>query len=620
MTTSGSNEEVGGEVPVSAVRPASRAPAPAMPIIRRLIGISLVYWRQLVGIALLGAAFTLMRYLRAYLIQPALDEIAIPALSQTAGANPMDLVDPDRLMLLGGLLLLTLILTPPAMVGRMYLGTRIVACVRRDLDQGVARRLLHAPLRRHETRSTGDFLSRAMADTHLAVRTLDVLYREMMINVLMLVGGVVAMYTVSWQLATLSLITIIPLAALLRFFGTRIQRKAERRQESQSDLMQLLVSMLGGIREIKVFRGQEREGRRFAEETNRFFRRVMRVVWNQVLAKGATEALNQTLGAAIILLGFYCALNGYFDLTLGKLANFGAIMMTVYKPIKGLSANFSNLMECVAGADRLFTLLDVEDERDDDLASGPMPAFKESIRFRDVDFGYGAKDGEGLVLKGVDFEVPRGQFVAIVGRTGSGKSTLLDLLLRFHKPTRGRVEIDGVDLATIERDAFLDHVAVVAQEPFLFNETIFENIRYGRPDASREEIEDAARVASAHEFIMEQEQGYETPVGEFGAHLSHGQRQRIAIARAMLADPDILIFDEATSALDTMTERAVQEAIDASRGARTVFVVAHRLSTIRSADRIFVLEGGRIAESGSHESLMEQGGLYRNLVEASERA
>jgi len=618
MTGTSEENEVGGQG--ASASPAGKDPVPALPLIARLVRISFPYWSQILAVALFGAAFSAMRYLRAWLIQPALDDIAIPAMAASADVNPIDLVDPDRLILLGGLLFLTLVVTPPAMVGRMYLGNRIVACVRRDVDQTVARRLLHAPLSRHETRSTGDFLSRAMADTQLAMRTLDVLYREMMINVLMLVGGVIAMFTVSWQLASLGLVTVLPLALVLRFFGTRIHRKTERRQESQSDLLQRLVTMLAGIKEIKIFRGQDVEDERFAAETNRYFRRGMRVVWNQVLAKGTTEALNQTLGAVLISLGFYFVLNGLFDLTVGKLANFAAILMTVYKPIKGLTANFSNISESVAGAGRLFDLMDLEDERAGDEGAQAMPNSFDRIRFRDVDFSYApnAKDASA-VLQGVDFEVARGEFVALVGRTGSGKSTLVDLLLRFYAPTQGQIQLDDIDISRIDRNDFLDHVAVVAQEPFLFDETILENIRYGRREATQQEVERAAIAASAHEFIEAQPKGYQTLVGESGSQLSHGQRQRIAIARALLADPDILVFDEATSALDTMTEKAVQEAIDATRGDRTVFVIAHRLSTIREADRILVLEGGRIAESGNHDELLAQGERYAALVAASDR-
>jgi ATP-binding cassette subfamily B protein len=241
-----------------------------------------------------------------------------------------------------------------------------------------------------------------------------------------------------------------------------------------------------------------------------------------------------------------------------------------------------------------------------------MRGLKRGIRFRDVHFDY----GQGPILTGIDLEVKPGEVIAVVGRTGTGKSTLMDLLLRFHDPTRGSIEIDGVDLRDLKRKSFLEHVAVVTQEPFLFDATILENIRYGKPDATLEQVQAAAAAASADEFIAELPQGYDTPVGEFGLRLSGGQRQRITIARAILAEPEILVFDEATSSLDAKTERAVQLAIESLRGQRTIFLVAHRLTTIRHADRIVVLDEGRVVDVGTHEALLARPGIYRELVGA----
>jgi ABC-type multidrug transport system fused ATPase/permease subunit len=245
-----------------------------------------------------------------------------------------------------------------------------------------------------------------------------------------------------------------------------------------------------------------------------------------------------------------------------------------------------------------------------------MRGLTRGIRFRDVHFDY----GQGPILQGIDLEVKPGEVVAIVGRTGTGKSTLMDLLLRFHDPTKGSIEVDGVDLRDLKRKSFLAHVAVVTQEPFLFDVSILENIRYGKPQATMDEVRTAAAAASADEFIDELPQGYDTPVGEFGLRLSGGQRQRITIARAILADPAILVFDEATSSLDAKTERAVQLAIESLRGERTIFLVAHRLTTIRHADRIVVLDEGRIVDVGDHETLLSRPGIYRELIGADRSA
>jgi ABC-type multidrug transport system fused ATPase/permease subunit len=272
--------------------------------------------------------------------------------------------------------------------------------------------------------------------------------------------------------------------------------------------------------------------------------------------------------------------------------------------------DYPKVMEALAPTERLFRVLDMSGEPADPPGARTMTGLSHRIRFRDVQFDYGA----GPVLRGIDLEIEPGEVVAIVGRSGAGKSTLVDLLLRFHDPSSGVLEIDGIDLRDYARQSFLDHVAVVTQEPFLFDVSVRDNIRYGRKDATDAEVEEAAIAASAHEFIASLPEGYETEVGEFGLRLSGGQRQRLTIARAILADPAILVFDEATSALDARTEATVQAAIESLRGERTIVLVAHRLSTIRYADRIVVLDEGRVAQTGSHDELIAQPGLYRDLI------
>jgi subfamily B ATP-binding cassette protein MsbA len=500
------------------------------------------------------------------------------------------------------------------MFARTYLANWVVAGVRRDVDLAVARKFLNVPLRLHRGGSSGDFLSRALTDAQLACQALNILFKDVLEDSQMLIGGLIAMFITSWQLGLVSILTVPPLMLVLGYFGRRIHTQTRRRQETQGDLSQHLLSILGGIKVIKAFRGHEVEMRAFENETGKYFKRNMKVVYNRVMAKSSTEALNQTVGTLILGIGTWMALNHMAGVTLGTIAAFAMILVTTYKPVKTLTTAYANVMETLAGAERLFYVLDMEEEVPDRPDAQPMSGLSHSIRFRDVHFDY----GESEVLRGVDLEVRPGEVIAIVGRTGTGKSTLTDLLLRFHDPTRGSIEVDGVDLRDLQRNSFLDHVAVVTQEPFLFDATIAENIRYGRPDASDQEVCDAAAAASADEFIEKLPKGYDTPVGEFGLRLSGGQRQRITIARAILANPAILVFDEATSALDAKTERAVQVAIEALRGQRTIFLVAHRLTTIRHADRIVVLDEGRVAEIGDHESLMARPGIYRELVGADE--
>jgi ABC-type multidrug transport system fused ATPase/permease subunit len=329
------------------------------------------------------------------------------------------------------------------------------------------------------------------------------------------------------------------------------------------------------------------------------------------MSRSMVELLNQTMTFGALLVGI--AVMGLWNISIGDLVAFALLSSQAYRPVKKLARNWNSLMEAEASAERFFAVMDtpvhVRDARDA-VAIGPV---SRSVAMRGVWFSY---DGVEPVLRDVSFEARAGEVVALVGPTGAGKTTLADLLLRFYDPDRGRIEIDGIDLRSITRDSLLAQMAVVTQEPFLFDGTIRENLRYARPDATEDEVRAAAVAAHVDEFVRDLPKGYDTEVGTTGVRLSGGQRQRVTIGRAILKDPSILILDEATSSLDSKSEKLVQEAIDSLLGGqRTVFVIAHRLSTIRRADRILVLEGGRITQHGSHADLMARGGLYRELVE-----
>ena len=572
----------------------------------RLFRRSLANGPVIAGVFVCGCVLTFIRYLRAYLMKPFVDELVLPWVREEVTLTALA----PRATELGLILGATMIVLPLLVFLRTYGAHWIGASVRRDIDQTVAAKFLSAPLRVHRGGTSGDFLARALTDVRLACDSVLTLYNLVLLNVQLVIGGAIALFLASWQLALLTVVAVPPIAILLSFFGRRVQKQSYRRQETQGDLSGRLLAILSGIKVIKAFQGQDLEERAYAAETSKYFRRHMKVIWNGVVARAVGEFVNPLVAVAVLGFGVWLLMNGMFDITVGTLPQFGAILLTVYKPVKALIKAYPKIMESSGGAGRLFDILDMDDETRDRAGARPMNGLAHRIRFRDVHFDY----GDGAVLDGIDLEVEPGEVIAFVGRTGTGKSTLIDLVLRFHDPTQGAIEIDGVDLRDYKRESFLDQIAVVTQEPFLFDVSVRENIGYGRPDALDSEIYAAARAASAEEFIEALPEGYETEVGEFGLRLSGGQRQRLTIARAILADPAILVFDEATSALDAQTEAAVQAAIESLRGQRTIFLVAHRLSTIRHADRIVVLDQGRIAQLGNHEALVSVPGLYRDLI------
>jgi ATP-binding cassette, subfamily B, bacterial MsbA len=494
---------------------------------------------------------------------------------------------------------------------RDYLVAWVLGRIDLDMKVEVCGKLLALPLRFHRESARGDLLARLMGDVGTAQGALALVFDDFAQAAVMLPVGAVSLLFVSWQLSMVMLVLGPTIFLTISLFGRRIRRSARRRQRQFADVTGRLIEILEGIKVIKAFRAEGYEQEGFARSSRRLFRRGMRVAVNRNLARSLVDVLNKVAAGSVLVFGLFLVLRGHWGLTFGGLAAFAAIMITLYTPVRVLARGWVRVMDAEPSAERYFEVIDSPIEIHDAADAVTVPRIRDAVRFEAVSFTYGREP----VLHQVSFEARAGEVLAIVGRTGAGKTTLVDLLMRFYDPTRGRITFDGVDLRQARRDSLLDQMAVVSQEPFLFDGTIRENIRYGRLDATEEEILAAARAAHVDEFADGLPDGYDTEVGAGGTRLSGGQRQRVTIARAILRDPAILVLDEATSSLDSKSERLVQDAIEKLLPGRTVFVIAHRLSTVRAAHKIVVLEHGNVSQIGNHEELFAQAGLYRELVE-----
>jgi subfamily B ATP-binding cassette protein MsbA len=482
--------------------------------------------------------------------------------------------------------------------------SRIGMTVRQKLFE----KLTLMPLSYHSHQRAGQMSSLLTYDaTNMQAGISDVIGRVVG-SALKIAGLMGLVFYLNWRLA-FQVLVVFPIAmGPLYYFGRKIRRYASRDQERMADLASLSQEILSGIRVVMAFTRESYEQGRFNAAVLSHFKAIMQKLRMSALSSPVMEAIG---GIGIALMMYMVGrqvLDGH--MTFGAVASLGAALASLYPCFKALNGVNITIQGAIAAGERVFRVLDEPVIIKDKPAAMGLRPPKEAIAFDHVGFAY---DGGQAVLKDISFEIKVGHRVALVGPSGAGKTTLVDLLPRFQDAGSGVITWDGVDVRDATLQSLRGHIGVVTQETFLFNDTIEANIAYGRPGATREAIESAAKAANAHAFILEQAKGYETLIGERGVRLSGGQRQRLAIARAILKNPPVLILDEATSALDTQSEQLVQEALDRLMERRTTLVIAHRLSTVQHADEILVLDQGRITERGKHEALLETGGLYAKL-------
>lgn len=496
-----------------------------------------------------------------------------------------------------------------------YLSQRIMENLRAhtllNLRKSVFDSVMNLHLGYFNNERKGDIMSKVSSDVQVVqysvTSTLLVVFKEPV----QLIAYIVMLFLISAKLTFFALL-IIPVSGLvIARLVKRLRQQAVAAQESLSSMITFLDEALSGIKIIKAFNATQVVKEKFNTENKRYTGLLRSMARRQQLASPVSETLGVMVVCGIVLYGGYLILSGDKGLEAPAFISYIALFSQVMRPAKAITDSFSQIHQGIAAGERVLALIDTHSEVNDTPNAPSAPAFTSSIECKNISFSYGNR----AILKDISLTIPAGKMVALVGPSGGGKSTLMDLIPRFIDPQQGQILFDGVDVKTLKMDSIRSQMGVVNQDSVLFNDTIFNNIAFGRPNATEAEVLAAAKIANAHDFIEETEEGYATNIGDRGLKLSGGQRQRLCIARAVLANPPIMLLDEATSALDTESEKLVQDALNKLMQNRTSLVIAHRLSTIQRADKIIVLDAGKIIESGTHQELMKQKGMYCKLVE-----